>query len=351
VLGDGGGVAGALQAHQRRRIGRRGHHHAARTAFVAEDVLDEFLDLAAALADQADDDDVGRGEARHHAHQHRLADAGAGEQAQALAAADGEQRVDRAHAGVQRLAHRVAVHRIDRAAHHRPRADVLQRAAAVHRHAVRVDDAAEQAVAHRQVQAAVLAAPPGVVLGAEARRHMRRGVRQHAGAAGQAVDLAGGHQEGAVAVEAHHFGKHRRLAFAAHLADRADRHAHTGGLEHEAGDAHQGALGFQRLRQGGVGLQVGQVALPAQRERSGPSCVGVLRLDRAGVGPGQVLAESVGGLRPAAFDAGVDGAEVRLDAATAALDRGSATSRAPRACSNSPAPSATSGRSCGCTST
>ena len=85
-------------------------------AFVAEDVLDEFLDFAAALADQADDDHVGRGVARHHAEQHRLADAGAGEQADALAAADGEHRVDRAHAGVERLAHRVAVHRVDRAA-------------------------------------------------------------------------------------------------------------------------------------------------------------------------------------------------------------------------------------------
>ena len=59
-------------------------------ALVAEDVLDELLDLAAALADQADDDHVGGGVARHHAEQHALADAGAGEQADALAAADGE---------------------------------------------------------------------------------------------------------------------------------------------------------------------------------------------------------------------------------------------------------------------
>ena len=39
-------------------------------AFLAEDVLDELLDLAAALADQADHDHVGRGVARHHAQQH-----------------------------------------------------------------------------------------------------------------------------------------------------------------------------------------------------------------------------------------------------------------------------------------
>ena len=90
-----------------------------------------------------------------------------------------------------------------------------QRAAAVHRLAVRVDDAAEQAVAHRQVQAAVFAAAPGVVLAAELRRHARRRARHHAGAAGQAVQVAGGHQEGAVAVEAHHLGQHRWLARAA----------------------------------------------------------------------------------------------------------------------------------------
>ena len=46
-----------------------------------------------------------------------------------------------------------------------------ERAQAVHRLAVRVDHAAEQAVAHRQVQAAVLAAPPGWLSRAAARRH------------------------------------------------------------------------------------------------------------------------------------------------------------------------------------
>jgi hypothetical protein len=60
VLGNRGGVGGALQAHQRRRVGRRGHHHRAAQAFLAQDLLDEFLDLAAPFADQADHDDVGR---------------------------------------------------------------------------------------------------------------------------------------------------------------------------------------------------------------------------------------------------------------------------------------------------
>jgi hypothetical protein len=83
-----------------------------RQAFLAEDLLDEFLHLAAAFADQADHDHVGLGVARHHAQQHRLADAGTGEQAHALAAADGQHGVDRAHAHVQRFGDRRAAQRV-----------------------------------------------------------------------------------------------------------------------------------------------------------------------------------------------------------------------------------------------
>ena len=69
---------------------------------LAQDALDEFLHFATALADQADDDDVGLGVAGHHAQQHALAHAGAGEQADALAATNGQQRIDGAHADIQR---------------------------------------------------------------------------------------------------------------------------------------------------------------------------------------------------------------------------------------------------------
>ena len=48
---------------------------AAREALRAQDVFDELLHLAPAFADQADDDDVRRGVARHHAEQHALANA------------------------------------------------------------------------------------------------------------------------------------------------------------------------------------------------------------------------------------------------------------------------------------
>ncbi len=75
MLGDRGGVGRALQAHQGADIGRRGDDHRAAQAGAAEILFDEFLDLAAAFADQADDDDIGRRVACHHAQQHALADA------------------------------------------------------------------------------------------------------------------------------------------------------------------------------------------------------------------------------------------------------------------------------------
>uniref|UniRef100_A0A6V1RAB4 Uncharacterized protein n=1 Tax=Heterosigma akashiwo TaxID=2829 RepID=A0A6V1RAB4_HETAK len=271
VFGDGGRVMRALQAHQRRRVGRCGNDDAAPAAFLAQDVLDEFLHLAAALADQADDDHIRLGVARHHAEQHALADAGAGEQAQALAAAHRQQGIDGPHAGIQRRAHRVAVHRIDRAAHHGLVVDAGQVAAAVQRMAMRVDDAAEQAVAHRQMQATVLAAPPGVQGLAQLRGQWRQRARHDGGAAGQALHLVGRHQVGTVAREADHLGVDRRqaaaraVAAAGHLdaAHRAQRHLDAGGLQHQAGHAHQLALRLQRRGVGGQGFEVAEVAPPA----------------------------------------------------------------------------------------
>ncbi len=95
IFGDAGGVGRPLHAQQRRHVRRRGDHHRARPAFGAE-CLDKVFDLAATLADQANDDHI-RSYNGHHAEQHALADAGAGEQAHTLAAADGQQSVDGAH--------------------------------------------------------------------------------------------------------------------------------------------------------------------------------------------------------------------------------------------------------------
>ncbi len=98
VLGDRGRGEGGLDAHERGLVGRRDDHDRAGHALGAEVALDELAHLAAALADEADHVDVGRRRAGDHAQQRRLADAGAGEDAEALAAAAGDERVERAHA-------------------------------------------------------------------------------------------------------------------------------------------------------------------------------------------------------------------------------------------------------------
>ena len=96
IFGDAGGV-GRPCMRSSGDVRRRGDHHRARPAFGAENVLDKVFDLAATLADQANDDHIRTGITGHHAEQHALADAGAGEQAHTLAAADGQQSVDGAH--------------------------------------------------------------------------------------------------------------------------------------------------------------------------------------------------------------------------------------------------------------
>ena len=79
------------------------HTHTARAAaLVVELGLEKVAHLAAALADQADDDDVGLGVARDLPEQRRLAEARPGEEADALPFADGGERVDGAHAERQR---------------------------------------------------------------------------------------------------------------------------------------------------------------------------------------------------------------------------------------------------------
>jgi hypothetical protein len=84
IFGNGRRQPRAMQADERRIVGRRRDHHAAPSAFGPENAIDEFLHFAAAFANQSDDDHVGRGVARHHAEQHGFTDAGAGEETDAL---------------------------------------------------------------------------------------------------------------------------------------------------------------------------------------------------------------------------------------------------------------------------
>ena len=140
---------------------------AAPEALLAKIVLEEFLDLAAALADEPDHRHVGGREARHHGEQHRLADAGAGEDAHALAAAGGQEGVDGPDAEIERLGdaaarmrrRRIGPEGIDGAA-------LRQRPLAVDGAAEGVDDTAEPGV--RRLHAV------------HAHAHMRRAAAAHA---------------------------------------------------------------------------------------------------------------------------------------------------------------------------
>lgn len=69
----------------------------------APSVLQEFLHFTAAFSDEADDGNVRRNITGKHRQEDRLADAGARENTHALAAADRDERVERAHAKIERL--------------------------------------------------------------------------------------------------------------------------------------------------------------------------------------------------------------------------------------------------------
>src|SRR5690606_1678259 len=149
-----GAIHGRAQAHQRRIIGRGSHHYRAGHALLAEDLLDEFLDLPAPLADQANDGNVRLGKARHHAQQHTLAHAAAGKQAQALAPADGEHAVDGTDADIQRLFNGMTLEGIDYRTVEVYPVFALERALAVQRPTDTVQHPAEHVATHRQLATA-----------------------------------------------------------------------------------------------------------------------------------------------------------------------------------------------------
>ncbi len=101
MLGHRGCGPGGLAAQQRRLVAGGHHHDRARHAFLAQVLFDEFLDLAAAFADQADHDHVGIGVACQHRHQGGFAHPRAGKDAHSLAAADRGEQVDAFDPGFQ----------------------------------------------------------------------------------------------------------------------------------------------------------------------------------------------------------------------------------------------------------
>ena len=99
MLGDAHGGVGRAPAHHGALVAGGDDGDGLGHAVVADRVLEEFAHLAAALADQRDDDGVEGVGAGEHGEQRRLADAGAGEDAEALAEAERREDVDDAHAG------------------------------------------------------------------------------------------------------------------------------------------------------------------------------------------------------------------------------------------------------------
>src|SRR5476649_2073715 len=71
-------------------------------------ILQKFLHLTAAFADQANHRDIGVDIARQHRQQYRLADAGAGKDAEPLAAAAGQEGIERPHPEIERRADALA---------------------------------------------------------------------------------------------------------------------------------------------------------------------------------------------------------------------------------------------------
>ena len=181
-----------------------------------ERALEELAHLAAALADERDDDDVGLGAARDRAEQRALADARAGEEADALPLAEREQAVEHAHAGRERRGDRAALERRRRIAVDRRRARPSIGGPAVDRAPEAVDHAPEQRLA---------------------RAHLRSGppVASTSSSGPTPARAPSGIAIGLAAVEADDLAR-ERLAAALHAHDVAD--AHAGQREAQAQPRH-----------------------------------------------------------------------------------------------------------------
>ena len=183
-------------AHERTFVTSRDHDDRTAHAFFAQNMLDEFGDLTAALADQSDDIDLRAGSARNRSEQRALANARAGEDSHALTLADGEHRVNRAHAGWQHIAHHATSERTGAGGPERLRRTAVNRALSIDRFAERVHHAAQPRFAHAN--------------GCE------RLFGHHAHATRNSIGLGEQHDQRARSVETDHFAT-RRIGAMRHL--------------------------------------------------------------------------------------------------------------------------------------
>jgi hypothetical protein len=192
ILRDGRGDERAARADERRLVAGGDDEHRPLEPFLAERVLDEVAHLAATLAEQRDHVHVGLRMPRDHAQHGALADARAGEDADTLAASDGEQAVDRAHARLERTVDDLALERVRRFGGQRHTLDDVELALAVDRMPEAVQHAAEHPRAHV---------------------HTERATERLDGAARMdAIELAERHEQHTALVEADHLGQHGTVA-------------------------------------------------------------------------------------------------------------------------------------------
>ena len=149
MLGQSERVMRRAHAHRGRLIGRRRDQGGFRARAFVERAVPDRLDLAAALADEADDRDIAFDLARELRQKARLPDAARRENADALADAEREQPVDGAHAGLEDLARRDAFQRRRGRRAQRREHIGADRAQSVARPSERIDGASEQRLAHR----------------------------------------------------------------------------------------------------------------------------------------------------------------------------------------------------------
>ncbi|MNE13178.1 hypothetical protein D3C80_1060050 [compost metagenome] len=254
VFRDGQGHIGRLAPFQRRLVRGGDDDDGALQALFAQGLLDELADLAAPLADQADDHDVAGGLLGQHGQQHRLAHARTGEDAQALAPAGGGEDVHRADAQVQPLAHPTArMGRGRRGAQGIGDGALRQRPQAVDGQAEGVDDAAQ----------------PG---GGGA--HAGGGVDDaDVGAGGHALDRAEGHQQGLGVAETDDLGGQGGLAAPLDLGAGADRQTRQAAarFNQQAADARHLAGDDQRVDRFDGGDEIAQEKEPLRAASGDPN--------------------------------------------------------------------------------
>ena len=222
ILGNRRRQPRAVQPHQRRIVSRRRDDDGTAHTFLAQRLLDEVLDLAAAFTDQPDDDHVGRRIARHHRQQHRLADAGPRKQSHALSTSDAQERVDRTYADVERLANRLPLERVDRFTEQRNAGATKQRRTAVKRFATAVQYTPKQRIADHYF------------------RRIRH--RDHARVRRDTAHVADRHQVQAISGKADHLGLDAAALLGHDIAAAAERSVASLGLHREPDGATQLAL-------------------------------------------------------------------------------------------------------------